>query len=152
MSTHAGIAAAPQAYTEISRREGGVPRTDTRSRSKPSRPPVSLTPERDAAEQKRRQKGPEYPIQRISTTYMLAQVTTLLTRSTITASYDGLVGLASSELVVLASPRLIRCLYCYKGFRCLTKRKKRCKFGLKLPRATMTLSDGPWRLKMTIRA
>ena len=82
---------------------------------------MSLTPERDAAEQKRRQKGPEYPIQRISTTYMLSQVTTLLTRSTITASYDGLVGLASSELVVLASPRLIRCLYCYKGFRCLTK-------------------------------
>ena len=42
-------------------------------------------------------------------------------QSHVTASVDGLVGYISSELVVLACPRLIRCLYCYKDFRCLTK-------------------------------
>ena len=128
MNTHEAFAAAPQACIEHMWRRGGEPHTDIRGRSYPPRILVSLTPDRDAAEQKRMQEGPEYPIQRLSTTHTLATVPLQLTdpprakpQSTVTASVDGLVGLAGSELVVLANPRSIRCLYCNKGFRCLTK-------------------------------
>ena len=48
-------------------------------------------------------------------------LTAQLTRSTVTASVYGLVGVVSPELTVLASPRSTRCLYCNKDFRCLTK-------------------------------
>ena len=130
MNTHKAFAAAPQACIEHMWRRGGEPHTDIRGRSYPPRILVSLTPDRDAAEQKRMQEGPEYPIQRLSTTRMPATVPHQLTnppqakpQSTVTASYDGLVGLASPELVVLANPRSIRCLYRNKDFRCLTKKK-----------------------------
>ena len=130
MNTHKASAAAPQDFIEpMSRsRRGGETHTEFRGLSRPSRNLASLTPDRDATENKRIQEGPEYPIHGLSTCQSfrhtclpLYRSTTTTPQSTVTASYDGLVGLTSPELVVLASPRSIRCLYCYKDFRCLTK-------------------------------
>ena len=122
-------AAAPQDYTEPTWRRGGEIPTEFRGRSCPPRNLASLTPGRGAKETKRIQSGPEYPIHRLSTCQRAShrgptsnRSTAKTPQSTVTASYDGLVGFTSSELVVLASPRSIRCLYCYKDFRCLTKK------------------------------
>ena len=104
---------------------------ETRGRSEPSRYLEATTPGRGADEHKRPRPGPEYPFYEPSTShhsrsrhpYTLNSSTIQQPQSTVTASNDGLVGCTSPELVVLASPRSIRCLYCYKDFRCLTKKK-----------------------------
>ena len=127
MSTHVATAVAPQDF-EPQWRKGGVIPIDIRGRSRPPRRLEAQPPGRSATEQKRILTGPEYLTHRLSTrprsslTYPTLNISTIQTpQSTVTASFDGLVGFASSELVVLASPRSTRCLYCYKDFRCLTK-------------------------------
>ena len=103
---------------------------ETRGRSEPSRYLEATTPGRGADEHKRPRPGPEYPFYEPSTSHhsrsrhpdTLNNSTIQQPQSTVTASNDGLVGCTSLELVVLASPRSIRCLYCYKDFRCLTKK------------------------------
>ena len=107
---------------------GGVILIVTRGRSEPPRHLEVSTPGRGAEENKRSRSGPEYPLHGPSTShhyrsrYPLLNTATIQTpQSTVTASVDGPVGYASLELVVLACPRSIRCLYRYKDFRCLTK-------------------------------
>ena len=126
-NTYMAIAVAPQDH-EPKWREGGDIPADLRGRSRPPRHLAVQSPGRGAKEQKRRQPGPEYLLHRISTRhrfrfrYPAQNISTIQQpQSTVTASNDGLVGCTSPELVVLASPRSIRCLYCYKDFRCLTK-------------------------------
>ena len=126
-STHAAAAAAPQDH-KPTWSEGGDIQTEMRGRSRPPRNLAVKSPGRGATEQKRIKPGPEYLLHRLLTShrhrsrYPVVNTDPLQTpQSHVTASVDGLVGYISSELVVLACPRLIRCLYCYKDFRCLTK-------------------------------
>ena len=127
-STHTAAAAAPQDH-KPTWSEGGDIQTELRGRSRPPRHLAVKSPGRGAKEQKRTKPGPEYLLHRLLTShrprsrYPASNTDPLQTpQSHVTASVDGLVGYISSELVVLACPRLTRCLYCYKDFRCLTKR------------------------------
>ena len=126
-NTHTVDVAAPQDF-EPTWRKGGAILTESRGHSRPPRNLATLSPGRGATEKKRIQSGPEYLLHRLSTRhrprlrYPFQNNSTIQTpQSTVTASNDGLVGCTSPELVVLASPRSIRCLYCYKDFRCLAK-------------------------------
>ena len=128
-STHTAAVAAPQEHKPTWSKGGDI-QAKMCGRSRPPRHLAVKPPGRGAKEQKHIKLGPEYLLHRLLTSHRptLATVPSQLTdpprakpQSTVTASVDGLVGLASPELVVLANPRSIRCLYCNKGFRCLTK-------------------------------
>ena len=126
-NTHTVDVAAPQDF-EPTWRKGGAILTESRGHSRPPRHLATQSPGRGATEKKRIQSGPEYLLYRLSTRHRprlryptLNSSTIQQPQSTVTASNDGLVGCTSPELVVLASPRSIRCLYSYKDFRCLTK-------------------------------